>query len=173
MVVAVLLLAGCGGSSKSARPTVSVSASASPSGSLLSDDGPTASAAPGDLTAAGDVAAAYYAALHKKDAVTAYTMLCANAMTQTESQFSDSVQADIQAGTGITSWKGEGTPTVQGDEAAVPGTLVLDDGGNFQLSLLLVRESGTFKVCSSNLGGILPGTDTGGGSSPSASVGTI
>jgi hypothetical protein len=53
----------------------------------------------------------------------------------------------------------------------VPGQLVLDNGQATAIQVLLVQASGGWRVCTSNLGGILPGPGgSGSGASPSPST---
>jgi hypothetical protein len=108
------------------------------------------------------VADAYYAALGKPDAAKAYALLCAQ-QRHGMSSYADEVRADESSGTGISSWTRAGAPEVRGDQAVVAGRLALDDGTTTPIHLLLLREGGRWGVCTSDLGGILPGPGSGSG----------
>jgi hypothetical protein len=115
---------------------------------------------------------AYYAALGKADAAKAYGLLCAQQQTGAAAYASEVAQ-DQQTGTGIKSWMRSGSAQVQGNAAIVPGSLTLDDGTSTPIQILLVKANGAWGVCTSDLGGILPGPGTSAGSgSGSGSGGT-
>lgn len=103
---------------------------------------------------------AYYAAVKAKDATKAFGLICAAQQANGESSFARMVDQDEKTGTGVRSWTRTGPSLVQGDRATVAGTLVLANGTSTPLSVLLTRASDGWRVCSSNLGGILPGPGT-------------
>lgn len=114
-------------------------------------------------------AAGYYAAVHRGDAKAAYQLLCPQRQqAQTENSYAAAVEQNRATGTGIRSWTQGGVSQQQGEEAIVPGTLILDNGSSTPIQILLLRSGKEWTVCSSNLGGILPAPGTGTGSSTSA-----
>lgn len=104
----------------------------------------------------GAVADAYYAALGKPDAATAYGLLCRQRQGG-ESSFANDVADDERTGTGIRSWSRSGAVQQRGDQSAVAGTIALDDGRSTPIVVVLVREDDAWKVCTSDLGGVIPG----------------
>jgi hypothetical protein len=113
----------------------------------------------------------YYAALHRQDARAAFNLLCPQQQAEGYPAYAANVAQDSQTGTGIRSWERTGAVQTQGNEAIVPGQLVLDNGQATAIQVLLVQASGGWRVCTSNLGGILPGPGgSGSGASPSPST---
>jgi hypothetical protein len=60
---------------------------------------------------------------------------------------------------------------VSGRLAAVPGEVDLANGEATQIVVILAEESNVWRVCSSDLGGVLPGPGTAATPSPSATPG--
>ncbi len=108
------------------------------------------------------VVAAYYAALVRLDAPAAFGRLCSEQQQSGLAAYDREIHADDATGTGIRSWKGAGGVTVHGDEARVPGRLVLTGGMQTDIVVGLVRPAGVWKVCGSDLGGVIPGPGGGG-----------
>lgn len=102
----------------------------------------------------------YYAAVHAGDATKAFAFLCPARQAAGLSSFSASVTQDRQTGTGVKSWTRTGPTQIQGDQAIVGGVVTLDNGAATPLSVQLLKASDGWRVCSSNLGGILPGPGT-------------
>jgi MFS family permease len=154
-----------------------VAAAAVPTASATSSPGPTATVTP-STSAAVSVAAAvtdsYYAAVEKGDARAAYRLLCARQRIG-YAVYAARIAVNTRTGTGITRFRRTGIGTVRGRLAAVPGEVDLANGLATPIVVLLVESSGRWRVCSSNLGGVLPapGTTPSGPSqstSPGASI---
>jgi hypothetical protein len=123
---------------------------------------PTTSAPTGTgVVAAAATAVAYYTALRDNDVRTAYGLLCASRRVP-YGEYTAEYAADVRTGTGIAQFRRTGGGEVRGDQAAVPATVALADGERTPIIVLLVIEGGQWRVCSSNLGGVLPAP----GSSP-------
>lgn len=105
----------------------------------------------------------YYAAVHAGDATKAFAFLCPAQQARGLSSFSANVTQDKQTGTGIKSWTRTGPTQLQGDQAIVGGVVTLDIGAATPISVQLLKESDGWRVCSSNLGGILPAAGTSSG----------
>jgi hypothetical protein len=107
-------------------------------------------------TAAAATAVDYYLALKREDPQAAYGLLCP-ARQLSYSEYAAEVATDTRTGTGITSFTLAGPGQVKGLTAAVPAHVSLADGEQTPIVVLLSYSSGAWRVCSSNLGGILPG----------------
>lgn len=120
----------------------------------------------GGKASPGSTADGYYRALAKDDAPTAYRLLCQRQRQLSTSSYATEVRQIRASGTGISSWTR--TSSQQRDEVAVvTGHLTLANGEGTDIQVLEVRESGSWRVCGSNLGGVLPPVgqgSTGGGS---------
>ncbi len=109
---------------------------------------------------------AYYAALVRNDAPAAFELLCTVQRQSGLASYAALVARNERTGTGITTWRSGRTSATRGAEADVPGDIRLDNGSATPITVTLLREPMGWKVCGSNLGGILPpagGTGTGGG----------
>jgi hypothetical protein len=150
------------------------SAAAARSTSATSSPGPSATGTPGGpaaLSAASAVTDSYYAAVKKGDARTAYRLLCARQRIG-YAVYAARVVRNTRTGTGITRFRRTGIGTVQGRLAAVPGEVDLANGEATPIVVILAEESNVWRVCSSNLGGVLPAPGTPRfGPSPAASSG--
>lgn len=100
---------------------------------------------------------AYYAALQRKDAAAAFSLLCSVQQQSGEPSFGDLVRRNDATGTGIAQWRSTPSTTSGADVAQVPGTLTLGDGTVNPLTVALLRERGAWRVCNSDLGGVIPG----------------
>jgi MFS family permease len=139
-----------------------LSAAAVPSTSATSLPGPTATGTPDRFTAVSAAAAvtdSYYAAVKKGDARTAYRLLCARQRIS-YAVYAARIALNTRTGTGITRFRRTGIGTVRGRLAAVPGEVDLANGLATPIVVLLVESSGRWRVCSSNLGGVLPAPGT-------------
>lgn len=97
----------------------------------------------------------YYHALAKDDAPAAYGLLCQRQRQISASSYAAEIRQIRMSGTGIASWSR--TSSQQRDEiAVVAGHLTLADGESTDIQVLEVEESGAWRVCGSNLGGVLP-----------------
>ncbi|HEV7209369.1 MAG TPA: hypothetical protein VGN54_11595 [Mycobacteriales bacterium] len=128
--------------------------------------GPSAITA-AEATTPQKAADGYYQALAARSAQRAFALLCSVRQAAGYSGYSSSVSRNVNSGTGIKSWKRTGAPQIAGDQASVQGRLVLDDGDSTLITLVLLQEGGKWRICTSNLGGILPGPGPGGGGSTS------
>jgi hypothetical protein len=152
--------------------SVASARSAATSGSASTSPTPTATGSPGNPAAAADVTAdGYYAAVKRGDAHAAYVLLCQRQQLG-YAAYAARVARNVRTGTGITNFRRTGVGTVRGKLAAVPGEVDLANGSDTPIVVLLVEESGGWRVCSSNLGGVLPGPGTPPVPSQSASPGT-
>jgi len=117
-----------------------------------------------DSTSPRAVVDAYYRALIRSDEGVAFGLLCTQQQQSGLAPYAAFVAADERTGTGITRWRSKPGVTVRGDEAAVSGDLVLANGSGTPIQVVAVRQAGRWRVCGSNLGGILPpvGSDSGG-----------
>ena len=97
----------------------------------------------------------YYRALAKDDAPAAYRLLCARQRQLSASSYAAEVRQIRDSGTGIVSWA-RASSQQRDDVAVVTGHLALSDGESTDIQVLEVQESGTWRVCGSNLGGVLP-----------------
>ncbi len=134
--------------------------SASGTAPQASADGSTPLPSATDPEASGSpeaVTSAYYAALHAQNAQDAFTLLCPQQQAEGEKAFAANVVRDQQTGTGIAAFVRTGDATVQGSAATVPGHVRLEDGQSVAIHVLLVQDGDTWEVCSSDLGGVLPG----------------
>lgn len=104
---------------------------------------------------------AYYGALTRRDARTAYDLLCQTQQQSGYDAYRQLVERDEQSGTGIRGWRSEPGVRRSGDEAYVQGTLRLATGPETPITIGLLQEKGAWRVCGSNLGGILPGPGAG------------
>lgn len=139
-------------------------ASRSPESPSAAPSGPTG------VAAADTAANGYYTALAHGDARTAYGLLCTRQQVG-YGKYAEEVARNAQTGTSITSFRRAGVGQVRGLEAGVPGRVVLANGEATPIVVLLVVESGRWRVCSSDLGGVLPAPGSTTGASPSPSVG--
>jgi hypothetical protein len=142
-------------------PSVAASLAPSPTGT------PGGSAA---LSAASAVTDSYYAAVKKGDARAAYRLLCARQRIG-YAVYAARIALNTRTGTGITGFRRTGLGTVRGPVAAVPGEVQLANGESTPIVVILAEESTVWRVCSSDLGGVLPGPGTSVTPSPSASPG--
>jgi hypothetical protein len=146
---------------------------AAPSTSATSSPGPTATGLPSGSaaeSAAAVVTDRYYAAVKKADARTAYRLLCARQRIG-YAVYAARIALNTRTGTGITRFRRTGIGTVSGRLAAVPGEVDLANGEATPIVVILAEESRVWRVCSSNLGGVLPAPGTSSGPSQSASPG--
>jgi hypothetical protein len=135
---------------------------AAPSTSATSSSGPAATAAPGGsaaVSAANAVADSYYAAVKQGDARAAYRLLCARQRIGF-AVYASRIALNTRTGTGIRRFRRTGIGTVRGRLAAVPGEVDLADGAATPIVVILTEESNVWRVCSSNLGGVLPAPGT-------------
>jgi hypothetical protein len=102
------------------------------------------------------------------DARAAYQLLCERQRIG-YADYAARVARNTRTGTGIASFRLTANAQVRGALAAVPGQVGLDDGDTTPIVVLLVDESGDWRVCSSNLGGVLPAPGGGGVPIPSQS----
>jgi hypothetical protein len=151
-----------------------VGAAAGHSPSASASAGPTATGTPSGsaaVSAASAVTDSYYAAVKKGDAHTAYRLLCRRQRVGF-AVYAARIALNTRTGTGITRFRRTGIGTVRGRLAAVPGEVDLANGLDTPIVVILAEESNVWRVCSSNLGGVLPAPGTPGfGPSPSASPG--
>jgi hypothetical protein len=119
------------------------------------------------VSAASAVADRYYAAVRQGDARAAYRLLCARQRVG-YAAYAARIALNTRTGTGITSFRRTGVGTVSGRLAAVPGEVDLANGEHTPVVVILAEESNLWRVCSSNLGGVLPAP--GGSSAPSGSA---
>jgi hypothetical protein len=130
-------------------------------------------------TSAADASATangYYQALKAGNVRAAYALLCPRQQGGLV-EYAAQVEIDRETGTAIASFELSGTPTISATGASVPAHVALADGESLPITVLLEMEAGTWRVCSSNLGGVLPapGPSLGGtpapppGGTPSAS----
>lgn len=156
LIVLGVSLAATRGSSKQ-DPTISSTIplpvqSELPSPGILPD-----SAAPTDDTDPVSVTKAYYAELAAKHPTAAFSLLCsARQQSMPLSLYTQAYAQDVSTGTGITTFTQSGQQEEQGNQAAVPGTLVLADKESVPITVLLMKEGASWRVCSSDLGGVLP-----------------
>jgi len=99
----------------------------------------------------------YYKALISRAPRRAFDLLCSARRAAGYAGYGASVSQNVASGTGIKSWRRTAAPQIAGDKATVAGQLVLDDGDSTPITLALLREGGTWRICTSDLGGILPG----------------
>jgi hypothetical protein len=117
---------------------------------------------PGGSAAASAAAAvtdSYYTAVKKGDARAAYRLLCTRQRIG-YAVYAARVARNARTGTGITRFRRTGIGTVQGRLAAVPGEVDLANGEATPIVVILAEESNVWRVCSSNLGGVLPAPGT-------------
>jgi hypothetical protein len=147
-------------------------AAAAPSASDASPRPTGSEAASGSaaVAAAAAVADSYYAALKKGDARAAYRLLCARQRIG-YAGYAARVALNTRTGIGVTRFRRTGIGTVSGRLAAVPGEIGLANGQSTPIVVILTEETDHWKVCSSNLGGVLPAPGTVGTPSPSATPG--
>jgi hypothetical protein len=149
-------------------------AAAAPSTSATSSPGPTATGTPGGSAAESAAAAVtdrYYAAVKKADARTAYRLLCTRQRIG-YAVYAARIALNTRTGTGITRFRRTGIGTVSGRLAAGPGEVDLANGEATPIVVILAEQSRVWRVCSSNLGGVLPAPGTtSSGPSQSASPG--
>jgi hypothetical protein len=161
-VVVVIGRHGAGDPSTRAAPVPSASTSPTP-----------VTAPPGRSVSAADVVTdGYYAAVTRGDARSAYRLLCGRQRIG-YAVYAARIALNARTGTGVSSFRRTGKGTVNGRLAAVPGQVDLANGEATPIVVLLVEESGAWRICSSNLGGVLPGPGTGTAPSPSPSGDTI
>jgi hypothetical protein len=139
-----------------------------------SSPGPTATTTPSGsaaVSAASAVTDSYYAAVKKGDARAAYRLLCTRQRIG-YAVYAARIALNTRTGTGITKFRRTGIGTVRSRLAAVPGEVDLANGEATPIVVILVEESKVWRVCSSNLGGVLPAPGTtSSGPSQSASPG--
>jgi hypothetical protein len=122
------------------------------------------------VSAASTVTDSYYAAVKAGHARAAYRLLCARQRIG-YAAYAARIAVNTRTGTGITRFRRTGIGTVRGRLAAVPGEVDLANGEATPIVVILAEESNVWRVCSSNLGGVLPGPGTTQqGPSPSASA---
>jgi hypothetical protein len=123
----------------------------------------------GGKASPGSTADRYYRALAKDDAPAAYQLLCTRQRQLSASSYAAEIRQIRMSGTGISAWSRSSSQ--QRDQVAVvAGHLTLADGESTDIQVLEVEESGTWRVCGSNLGGVLP--PVGQGSTGSGTVPT-
>ena len=148
-------------------PSSAPSAAGSPS-TLPSSSSSAGPSAPPTAHAGDDPEAAvrvYYGTLAADKPASAFTMLCQTTQTELgESGYVANYNDDVSTGTGIKSWTAGPGEQIQGNAAEVPGTLALQDKESVPITVLVLRESGAWHVCSSDLGGVLPNPGSGSGS---------
>lgn len=109
----------------------------------------------GGTASPGSTADHYYRALAKDDAPAAYRLLCTRQRQLSASSYAAEIRQIRASGTAISSWSR--TSSHQREEVAVvTGHLTLVDGESTDIQVLEVSESGSWRVCGSNLGGVLP-----------------
>jgi hypothetical protein len=148
-------------------------ASASGAKSAAASPAPSTTATPGAsaaLSAASAVTDRYYAAVKKGDARAAYRLLCTRQRIG-YGVYAARIALNTRTGTGITAFRRTGLGTVRGRIAAVPGEVDLANGESTPIVVILAEESTVWRVCSSDLGGVLPGPGTSVSPSPSATPG--
>jgi hypothetical protein len=116
-------------------------------------------------TSAAKVASAYYLAVKAGNARQAYALLCVSRQTGYDG-YAHEVELDAQTGTGIADFTLTTAPSTSaaGDTAQVPAHITLANGVATPIDVLMTYGAGSWKVCSSDLGGILPGPGLGAGS---------
>jgi hypothetical protein len=137
-------------------------AAAAPSTPATSSPGPTATGTPSGSAAESAAAAvtdSYYAAVKQGDARAAYRLLCTRQRIG-YAGYAARIALNTRTGTGITRFRRTGTGTVQGRLAAVPGEVDLANGEATPIVVILAEQSNVWRVCSSNLGGVLPAPGT-------------
>jgi hypothetical protein len=122
------------------------------------------------VSAASAVTDSSYAAVKKGDARTAYRLLCSRQRIG-YAVYAARIALNTRTGTGITRFRRTGIGTARGRLAAVPGEVDLANGETTPIVVILAEESNVWRVCSSNLGGVLPGPGTSATPSPSATPG--
>ena len=157
------------------RPTGATSPTASPTPDLVPGSSPptatsalpTGTPAPAVTSAGADAPKAvvdgYYAALARDDAAGAFGRLCSEATGGGLAPYAAAVQRNRATGTAITSWRALAQPVVRGDQAVVRGHLELDRADGTDITVGLLLEDGAWRVCGSDLGGILLPAGTGSG----------
>jgi hypothetical protein len=145
-------------------------AAAVQSPSATPSPGPTATASSAAVSAASAVTDSYYAAVTKGDARAAYRLLCARQRIGFAG-YAARIALNTRTGTGVTRFRRTGIGTVSGRLAAVPGEVDLANGQDTPIVVILAEESDAWRVCSSNLGGVLPGPGASAAPSASASPG--
>jgi hypothetical protein len=153
------------------RRTNKGAAAAVPSATV--SPGPTATGTPqgsAAVSAASAVTDSYYGAVKKGDAHAAYRLLCTRQRIG-YTVYAARIALNTRTGTGITRFRRTGIGTVRGRLAAVPGEVDLANGEATPIVVILAEESRVWRVCSSNLGGVLPAPGTSSGPSQSASPG--
>jgi hypothetical protein len=131
---------------------------------------PTGTSSAGEhaaVSAASAVTDSYYEAVKQGDARAAYRLLCARQRVG-YAAYAARIALDTRTGTGITRFRRTGVGTVSGRLAAVPGEIDLANGEHTPVVVILAEQADLWRVCSSNLGGVLPGP--GGSPAPSASA---
>jgi hypothetical protein len=144
---------------------------AAQSPSATASPGPTSTGPSGGsaaVSAASAVTDSYYAAVKKGDARAAYRLLCTRQRIG-YAVYAARIALNRRTGTGITRFRRTGIGTVRGRLAAVPGEVDLANGEATPIVVILAEESSAWRVCSSDLGGVLPGPGTT-SSSPSQSA---
>jgi hypothetical protein len=145
-----------------ARQDHDVAAAAVPTTSATASPGPTATGTPDGSTAvsaASGVTDRYYAAVKKGDARAAYRLLCARQRIG-YAIYAARIAVNTRTGTGIARFRRTGIGTVRGRLVAVPGEVDLANGLATPIVVILAEESNVWRVCSSNLGGVLPAPGT-------------
>lgn len=118
--------------------------------------GPVAVLTPAAATSPERAADGYYQALVARSGSRAFALLCPARQAGGYRRFAGTLSQDLTSGTGIRTWTRTGGAMTRGRLAIVPGRLVLQDGTATPILVVLVRAGASWRVCGSNLGGILP-----------------
>lgn len=100
---------------------------------------------------------AYYAALIARDPTAAFALLCRVQQQSGLAPYRALVERNQRTGSGVAQWQSMPDVKVRGDEADVSGTIVLENQLGTPIRVTLLLEAAGWRVCGSNLGGILPG----------------
>lgn len=123
---------------------------------LLGLPGSAGAITPAAATSPQRAVEGYYQALEARSGPRAFALLCPARQAGGYHSFALTLSQDLASGTGIRTWTRAGSPTVRGHLAAVPGHLVLTNGTVVAITVVLQRGGSTWRVCGSDLGGILP-----------------
>ena len=107
-----------------------------------------------------DRGTSYYEALTRGDARSAYGLLCRGQQSVGYAQYASEVSTNETTGTGIVGWQPTSATVVLGNAAQTAGLVTLTGGVSTPIVVQSVLETAGWRVCSSNLGGVLPAPGT-------------